>query len=262
VLPSASTRRQARLFSRAVNLATGEKYMARLARVIGLDLPHHVTQRGNGRRFILDNDTHRSIYLDLLAQSLELHGVLLVGYCLMSNHVHLVLIPRKPESMGLALKHAHGRFASYWNGAHRTSGHVWQGRYYSCPLDETHLWTALRYTELNPVRAGLVEEAQRWEWSSAAAHCASAPAEAFLAMELWLRRWCAESWRAFLGQQESDMELDEIRRSTHTGQPLGVREFVRALERSTQRRLAPEKRGRPRKTVANPQQSVLPLSFS
>jgi putative transposase len=86
--------------------------MARLARVIGLDLPHHVTQRGNGRRFILDNDTHRSIYLDLLAQSLELHGVLLVGYCLMSNHVHLVLIPRKPESMGLALKHAHGRFAS------------------------------------------------------------------------------------------------------------------------------------------------------
>jgi putative transposase len=187
--------------------------------------------------------------------------VLLIGYCLMSNHVHLVLIPRKPESMGLALKHAHGRFASYWNAAHRTSGHVWQGRYYSCPLDETHLWTALRYTELNPVRAGLVEEAQRWEWSSAAAHCASAPAEA-LAMELWLTRWCAESWRAFLGQQESDMELDEIRRSTHTGRPLGVREFVRTLERSTQRRLAPEKRGRPRKTVANPQQSVLPLSFS
>jgi putative transposase len=193
--------------------------MARLARVIGLDLPHHVTQRGNGRRFILENDTHRRIYLDLLAQSLELRGVLLIGYCLMSNHVHLVLIP---------LRHAHGRFASYWNAAHRSSGHVWQGRYYSCPLDETHLWTALRYTELNPVRAGLVEQADCWEWSSAAAHGASAPAEAFLAMELWQARWCAESWRAFLGQQESDMELGEIRRSTHTGQPLGVPAFIRA----------------------------------
>jgi putative transposase len=152
--------------------------MARLARVIGLDLPHHVTQRGNQRRFILDNDTHRSIYLDLLAQSLALHGVALIGYCLMSNHVHLVLVPRKPESLGLALKHSHGRFASYWNAVHRSSGHVWQGRYYSCPLDETHLWEALRYTELNPVRAGLIEEAGSWKWSSAAAHCATASAEA------------------------------------------------------------------------------------
>jgi putative transposase len=118
--------------------------MARLARVIGLDLPHHVTQRGNDRRFILDNDTHRTIYLDLLAQSLGLHEALLIGYCLMSNHVHLVLVPGKPESLGLTLKHAHGRFASYWNALHRSSGHVWQGRYYSCPLDETHLWEALR----------------------------------------------------------------------------------------------------------------------
>src|ERR1700761_6896294 len=106
--------RQARPFCGGCPPCNREKYMARLARVIGLDLPHHVTQRGNGRRFILDNDTHRNIYFDLLAQSLELHGVLLIGYCLMSKHVHLVLIPRKPESMGLALKHAHGRFAAYW----------------------------------------------------------------------------------------------------------------------------------------------------
>jgi putative transposase len=236
--------------------------MARLARVIGLDLPHHVTQRGNGRRFILDNDTHRRIYLDLLTHSLDLHGVVLIGYCLMSNHVHLVLIPRKAESLGLALKHAHGRFASYWNAVHRSSGHVWQGRYYSCPLDETHLWEALRYTELNPVRAGLIEEADSWTWSSAAAHCASASAETCLAMELWRTRWSAESWRAFLGQRESEVKLGEIRRSTHTGRPLGTPAFVRALEHSTQRRLAPEKRGRPRKAIANSQQCLLPLSFS
>jgi hypothetical protein len=75
-----------------------------------------------------------------------------MGYCLMSNHVRLVLVPRRAESLGLALKHAHGRYASYWNAAYHSSGHVWQGRYYSCPLDEPHLWEALCYTELNPVR--------------------------------------------------------------------------------------------------------------
>jgi putative transposase len=83
--------------------------MARLPRVIAVDGPHHVTQRGNGRRFILDSDTDRRVYLDLLKQSLALHGVAMMGYCLMSNHVHLVLVPGRAESLGLALKHAHGR---------------------------------------------------------------------------------------------------------------------------------------------------------
>ena len=83
----------------------------------------------------------------------------------MSNHVHLVLVPSRAESLGRALKHAHGRYASYWNAIHHSSGHVWQGRYYSCPLDEPHLWEALRYTEFNPVRAGLVAESESWMWS-------------------------------------------------------------------------------------------------
>jgi putative transposase len=128
--------------------------MARLPRVIAVHGPHHVTQRGNGRRFVLDSDTDRIVYLDLLKQSLALHDVTMMGYCLISNHVHLMLVPRRAESLGLALKHAHGRHASYWNAIHHSSGHVWQGRYYSCPLDEPHIWEALRYTELNPVRAG------------------------------------------------------------------------------------------------------------
>jgi putative transposase len=130
--------------------------MARLPRVIAVDGPHHVTQRGNARCFILDSDTDRNIYLELLKQSI----VTMMGSCLMSNRVHLVLVPRRAESLGLALKHAHGRYASYWNAIHLSSGHVWQGRYYSCPLDEPHLWEALRYTDLNPVRAGLVTESE------------------------------------------------------------------------------------------------------
>ena len=133
--------------------------MARFARVVAVDVPHHVTQRGNARRFMLDCDADRRVYLGLLREHIEGCRVSLIGYCLMSNHVHLVLVPKEPKALARALRHTHGRYASYWNAAYRSSGHVWPGRYYSCPLDEAHLWEALRYTELNPVRAGLVKDA-------------------------------------------------------------------------------------------------------
>ena len=133
--------------------------MGRFTRVVAVEVPHHVTQRGNGRRFILDCDADRAVNLNLLRENIALYGVALIGYCLMSNHVHLIAVPRKADGLAQALKQTHGRYASYWNAAHQSSGHVWQGRYYSCPLDEPHLWEALRYTELNPLRARLVSEA-------------------------------------------------------------------------------------------------------
>ena len=117
----------------------GVLIVTRLARVIAVDVPHHVTQRGNGRRFILDCDADRMAYLNLLRQNIELHGMGLIGYCLMSNHVHLVVTPHNADSLGLALRHTHGRYAIYWNAVHQSSGHAWQGRYFSCPLDRVHL---------------------------------------------------------------------------------------------------------------------------
>jgi putative transposase len=101
---------------------------------------------------VLDCDADRSVYLKLLRENLALYKVSLIGYCLMSNHIHLIAVPRTADGLAQALKHTHGRYASYWNAAHQSNGHVWQGRYYSCPLDEPHLWEALRYTELNPLR--------------------------------------------------------------------------------------------------------------
>ena len=133
--------------------------MVRFARVVAPGIPHHITQRGNTRRFILGGDAERSIYLDLLHQGMERYGMALIGYCLMSNHVHLIAVPERKDALARGLKDVHGRFASYWNAANRSSGHVWQGRFYSCPLDEKHLWEALRYVELNPVRASLVGRA-------------------------------------------------------------------------------------------------------
>lgn len=172
--------------------------MGRFARVVAAGEPHHVTQRGNARRYILNDDADRAVYLKLLSENMQQYGASLLGYCLMSNHVHLVMVPEEASSLAITLKHTHGRYASYWNAKHGSSGHAWQGRFFSCPLDRVHLWKATRYTELNPVRAGLVSEAVAWPWSSAAAHCGVARAEVPLSIELWNATWAASEWKAYL----------------------------------------------------------------
>jgi putative transposase len=226
-----------------------------LARIAVANIPHHVTQRGNARQFILASDAERVVYLDLLRKYVQLHELLLLGYCLMSNHVHLLIVPRQVDALAKTLKQTHGRYASYWNATHASSGHVWQGRFYSCPLDSHHLWIALRYTELNPVRAGLVYQAESWPWSSAAAHCGSAKADSCLELEMWNKRWSGETWRQYLATPLTEAELAAIRRSTHTGRPLGSSEFTRSLEGVTLRRLMPRKGGRP-SNVANRQAAL------
>jgi len=219
--------------------------VARLAPVIAVYVPHHVTQRGNARQFILTSDAEQLVYPDLLRNNAALHQLSLIGYCLMSNHVHLIVIPRKADSLALTLKHTHGRYATYWNIRHASSGHAWQGRFYSCPLDTPHLWAALRYAELNPVRAGMVAQAESYPWSSAAAHCGNAEPDGILEMNTWQQRWSHTSWREYLAMQTSEAEHTAIRQCTHTGRPLGTPEFIAALEERMRRRLAPKKGGRP-----------------
>jgi putative transposase len=231
--------------------------MARLARVVAVDVAHHVTQRANARQFILNSDAERMVYMDLLRQAVQLNALSLLGYCLMSNHVHLVVIPHKPDALAVAFKEAHGRYASYWNASHRSSGHAWQGRFYSCPLDTTHLWEALRYVELNPVRAKLVSRPEEWPWSSAAAHCGITQPDVCLTMEPWHAQWTVARWRDFLGEGETESQLAAIRESTHTGRPLGSPEFVEALEKSMGRRLSPQRGGRPANSMLNQNQGAL-----
>jgi REP-associated tyrosine transposase len=232
--------------------------MARLPRVVAVDVPHHVTQRGNARQAVFSQDADRITYLELLRQYAELYSLSVLGYCLMSNHVHLIVLPCTETAMANTLKHTHGRYAAYWNARQFSSGHVWQGRFYSCPLDDSHLWEALRYTELNPVRAGMVAAAEQWQWSSAAVHCnKNQDQETWLAMSLWRKRWSAASWRDYLTQGESQAELAALRRCTYTGRPRGTAEFVAGLEHSTLRLLAPRKGGRPKKSSPDPRQQGL-----
>jgi putative transposase len=231
--------------------------VARFARVVIVDVPHHVTQRGNARQVILSSDRDRTTYLELLREYSQLHRLGLLGYCLMSNHVHLIAVPHGPDALSQCLKQAHGRYAGYWNAQQCSTGHVWQGRFYSCPLDEAHLWTALRYVELNPVRAGMVENAEAWKWSSAAVHCGLASPYAMLDLERWQKRWTATEWRAYLAENQSTAEVSALRGSTHTGRPLGSREFITALEEQMSRPLAPRKAGRPKKAASDGQQMRL-----
>ncbi len=124
-------------------------------------------------------------------------------------------------------------------------------------MDPGHLWTALRYAELNPVRAGIAAEAEAWPWSSAAAHCGTTDADACLEMSTWRKAWCEASWRKFLEGGETPAELLAIRRSTSSGRPMGPTEFIHGLEQLTLRRLMPRKGGRPRKTTGKENPQVL-----
>ncbi|MDK1022419.1 MAG: transposase, partial [Candidatus Hydrogenedentes bacterium] len=142
-----------------------------MARIVVPGFPHHVTQRGNRRADIFESDAVRGAYLRFLKTYCAKRGVSVWAYCLMTNHVHLVVVPQEGASLGTALHDTHTVYAMYFNSRTGFSGHVWQGRFFSCPLDESHHWAAVRYIEQNPVRAGIVDRAEDYPWSSAAAHC-------------------------------------------------------------------------------------------
>jgi len=220
--------------------------MARLARVLWNDIAYHVTQRGNSRQSVFCSDQDRHVYLDLLRTNCRRYRLSLLGYCLMSNHVHLIVVPTRAESLPSALKYVHGRYATYFNAHQCSAGHLWQGRYYSCPMDDAHLWAALRYAELNPVRARMVDHPCDYPWSSAAVHTGRAT-DSTLETTLFDSQWTTADWLTYLGQAEAPQDTETIRRCTHTGRPLGAADFVGRLEHATQRRLAPQKGGRPRK---------------
>src|SRR5258708_35178137 len=144
--------------------------MARLARVVIPDHPHHVTQRGNGRARTFFGDPDYALYRDLLAENCRTAGVQVWAWCLMPNHVHRILVPSDPDGLRRALARVHRRDAGLIRARRKRSGHFWQGRFGAAAMDEAHLAAALRYVSLNPVRARLVQRAQDWRWSSTRAH--------------------------------------------------------------------------------------------
>jgi putative transposase len=200
--------------------------MPRRARIVAPGVAHHVTQRGTDRQTVFFTQKDRRVYLGLLGQQSRLAEVRILAYCLMSNHIHLVAVPEEEVSLALCMQRVHGRYAQYLNARRQRCGHLWQNRYFSAPLDERHLWTALRYVERNPVRAGMVSAASEYRWSSAAAHMGGVDQSRVLDLGFWAEAGSQGRWRELIADKEDEDEIRRLRRATYACQPIGSEQFV------------------------------------
>lgn len=221
--------------------------MPRLARIVVVDFPHHITQRGNSRQDVFFVDDDRRVYLELLKQQSEKYGLEIVGYCLMSNHIHLIATPRGEDSLARAVGRTHFMYSQYINRFHKRSGHLWQGRFYSCALDKRHFWSAMKYVELNPVRAKICRRPWRYDWCSASAHTDENSQSELLNLSRWYNMVSAREWKDLLQDGLEESAIQKLRLNTHTGRPLGSDSFLSKLERVLGRRVRPLPVGRPGK---------------
>ena len=204
--------------------------MPRRNRIVIPGLPHHITQRGNRRMNVFVDAEDRRVFLRMLQERSEQYALQHYSYCLMTNHVHLISVPEQVSSLSHTMRDVLGSYASYFNQRHGLSGRLWQGRFYSAVLDETHLWAALRYVERNPVRAGMVKLAEAYEWSSAAAHCGLGLKEDNLLIPLPAMPGFIGDWRIWISGEDDPHDMKKIRNTTKTGFPCGSSEFVKKLE--------------------------------
>ena len=201
--------------------------MARLARAVAVGVPHHVTQRGNRRQPVFFVGDDYRAYLQLMAEWTGKHGVAIWAYCLMPNHVHLVAVPADEEALARAVGEAHRRYTRRIHFRENWRGCLWQGRFASYAMDEEHLLKAVRYIELNPVRAGLVRHPWDHEWSSARAHLEG---KNDLLVDVGPMRERVNDWREFIMTPLNERETGDIRLHLRTGRPMGSESFMSNLE--------------------------------
>jgi len=213
-------------------------------------VPHHVTQRGNRREDVFFSGTDRAHYLELLREYSVRAGLELLGYCVMTNHLHLVVVPEYENSLARVLKPVNLRYAQHVNRRKGASGRVWQGRFYSCPMDERHCLVTVRYVEQNPVRTHVVGKAEDYDWSSAAGHTGRR-VDPLLSDRRGLLSGI-DDWSDWLREGTEQEQTERLRQYTRTGRPLGEAGFAERIERETQRELKTKPHGRPRKTRPMP----------
>ena len=217
--------------------------MPRMSRLVIPGLPHHVTQRGVRSLPVFTDDEDREVYLALLREQADRHGLRFEAWCLMTNHVHLIAIPKREDSLARGIGEAHRLYTRMRNFREGVRGYLFQGRFGSCVMDEAHFVRAARYIELNPVRAGLVKRPEAYRWSSARVHLRRVETDALDTGEQAAE--IVGDWGEFLRQGE-DVEDRDVLRRLSTGRPWGSRAFVRWLERKTGRRLEPGVGGWPK----------------
>ncbi len=215
--------------------------MARLSRIVVPDVPHHVTQRGNRRQALFTEPGDYALYRDLLAERCRFNAVACWAYCLMPNHVHLILTPSTLDGLSRAVGEAHRRFTAFVNARARETGHLFQGRFGCVAMDEAHCLAAVRYLAFNPVRAGLAASPGAWAWSSVPAHLRRRD-DALVQVQpvLNLAPRFADLLEMSLSEQQA---LDGFVSLSRNGRPIGAPAFIALAERKLGRSLQRQKPG-------------------
>jgi putative transposase len=204
--------------------------MPRIARAVAVDFPHHIIQRGNNRQKVFFAIETRKKYLELVKEYADIWGASVLAYCLMTNHIHLLIKPHQEDSLAKMMQGVSQGYAKYINRRYKRTGRLWESRYYSCVVDEeSYLWQVARYIERNPKRAGLVRQEEDYPFSSARAHVLDAP-DKVLAEELFDKEE-RNSYIEFLKTEPTDKEISSIRKATKIGRPLGDENFISKIGR-------------------------------
>ena len=227
--------------------------MPRMGRVVLADYPHHVVQRGHDRQVVFATDQDFQRYLEDLRELRKKFEVQVHAFCLMTNHVHLLLTPSTQARLGQLMKALAGRMTRYRNKLEGRSGTLWEGRYKSSPVDTgRYLLACCRYIELNPVRAGMVSHAGVYQWSSYAMRMGKT-SEDWLDYDPCYQALgdsAAERCRRYAEFVEDAIprgEWDLIRQALHRGQLTGGDRFAGQVEAILGRRVEQRGPGRPRK---------------
>jgi putative transposase len=230
--------------------------MGRLPRTIDEGLVYHALNRGNNRADVFTDDADRSAFLEALARTRERYPFRLLGYCLMTNHFHLLLRPESGQSISRILQSLTVAHTWRYHKRRRTSGHVWQGRFKSPVIqDDAHLLVVLRYIEANPVRARMVTDPADYRWSSFQHHGMGRDDPLLSSFSEWEELGRTEPerrrrWRAKVRAVQEESELTAVRSSLRSGRPLGGPDWTERIAERLKIDLIPRPRGRPRKVSA------------
>lgn len=227
--------------------------MARLPRLVVPGYPHHLTQRGVRLMAVFTSDEDRISYLSFVAEECKRHGVEVLAWCLMTNHVHFIAVPKTEQSLARAFGEAHRRYTRMKNFAEGVRGYLFQGRFSSCVLDQHHLLAAVRYVELNPVRADMIQLAGKYVWSSSRFHLGLVENDLLVTDRNLFG--LVTNWEEFLCH-ETDKSMERVSAATRNGRPAGDEAFLAVVEAVTGRDMRIKQAGRPPK-LRSQQQDVL-----
>jgi putative transposase len=217
-----------------------------MRRIIVPGVPYHIFNRGNHKSDVFFLDSDKLLFLKLLDECGERFGVAYLAFCLMNNHMHLNAIPETETSFAKCFAEVKRKYTLIINARESWTGNMWDGRYHSFPMDDVYLFNCVRYSEKNPVKAGIVNKAEDYPWSSAAEHM-SGKRRSILRLADIRKHLDIPDWSRYLKEEDDPGLETEIELHARSGRPMGSKEFVERLEKLAGRSLTPKRGGRKRR---------------